>query len=745
MQRRRRRVARLAGERWGSGRVERQDVAWRHRPRTCRRSRGRGTGPGRQPDRDAAPVRLRSRLAEAGVAEGLSISTRKPEWLRPKVHLGPEVLDLKRTIRSLGLVTVCEDAGCPNLSECWADGTATFMVLGERCTRACGFCLVDTRQPEAPAPTSRSGSLRRSSAWPSTTPCSRWWPATIWPTEGWPTSPRASRRSGPAAGDAGRDAHLGRPRRRGVARDAVRVATGRAQPQHGDGRPAAAGRATVGRLRPQPLRAVPCEGCGAGHQVRVDGRSRRDRRRGRGLPRRPRVDRRRHRDDRPVPPADVAPHPGRPVGRAASGSRHGPRIGESLGIGHVEASPLTRSSYHARSAAAAALDAARRAAADHGIDAARAHSAGDARDPAVYRDRSTASDRDGEQGIDVLMLSVGHDLPYLTGYLAMPLERLTMLVVPRDGDATLVIPGSRRPGSWSNPGCSRSCPGTRPTTRSDSSPSSPPAPRPWRSATRCGPASWSSCCRICPARRTDGRVDVVGPLRMRQGRRRDRRAARGGCGGRSRRGPAPRRRDPARRSHRGRGVARTSAARLIAEGHEQGQLRDRRRRRERGQPPSPRSVRVIREGEIVLCDFGGTMDGYCSDITRCVFTRRAAGGGRRGLRRAPRGASRPPVAAATVGTSCEDVDRAARAVIADAGFGELLHPPHGTRHRSGGARGSVHRGGQRRSRWPPVTRSASSPASTSPDDGGCASRTSSSPRRRGRIRSIVADHDLVAL
>ena len=67
------------------------------------------------------------------------------------MHHGPEVLALKRTIRDLGLVTVCEDAGCPNLSECWADGTATFMVLGERCTRACGFCLVDTRKPEAPA------------------------------------------------------------------------------------------------------------------------------------------------------------------------------------------------------------------------------------------------------------------------------------------------------------------------------------------------------------------------------------------------------------------------------------------------------------------------------------------------------------------------------------------------------------------------------------------------------------------
>jgi lipoic acid synthetase len=59
-------------------------------------------------------------------------------------------LKIKRTLSELKLVTVCEEAGCPNLSECWKDGTATFMVLGERCTRACGFCLVDTRKPELP-------------------------------------------------------------------------------------------------------------------------------------------------------------------------------------------------------------------------------------------------------------------------------------------------------------------------------------------------------------------------------------------------------------------------------------------------------------------------------------------------------------------------------------------------------------------------------------------------------------------
>jgi lipoic acid synthetase len=145
-------LARIAGERWGQRPMERQDVAWRHRPDDLSLfSRGAGPGVVVRPDRHAEPLRLTSRLAAAGVADGLSISTRKPEWLRPKVHHTAPVLDLKRTIRTLGLVTVCEDAGCPNLSECWADGTATFMVLGDRCTRACGFCLVDTRKPDAPA------------------------------------------------------------------------------------------------------------------------------------------------------------------------------------------------------------------------------------------------------------------------------------------------------------------------------------------------------------------------------------------------------------------------------------------------------------------------------------------------------------------------------------------------------------------------------------------------------------------
>ena len=67
--------------------------------------------------------------------------------MRARVKLGDEALAVKKTVRELDLVTVCEEAGCPNLSECWTEGTATFMVCGERCTRACGFCLVDTRKP----------------------------------------------------------------------------------------------------------------------------------------------------------------------------------------------------------------------------------------------------------------------------------------------------------------------------------------------------------------------------------------------------------------------------------------------------------------------------------------------------------------------------------------------------------------------------------------------------------------------
>ncbi|MDP2718175.1 MAG: hypothetical protein Q8P02_05500, partial [Candidatus Micrarchaeota archaeon] len=68
----------------------------------------------------------------------------KPHWLRIRPPSGETFHHVRRTIQSAGLVTVCQEARCPNLSECWSGGTATFMVLGDTCTRGCRFCHVKT-------------------------------------------------------------------------------------------------------------------------------------------------------------------------------------------------------------------------------------------------------------------------------------------------------------------------------------------------------------------------------------------------------------------------------------------------------------------------------------------------------------------------------------------------------------------------------------------------------------------------
>ena len=73
----------------------------------------------------------------------------KPEWLKARAPVGENYHDLKRLARSLNLHTVCESAHCPNIGECWQHKTATFMMLGNRCTRRCGFCAVPKGRPEA--------------------------------------------------------------------------------------------------------------------------------------------------------------------------------------------------------------------------------------------------------------------------------------------------------------------------------------------------------------------------------------------------------------------------------------------------------------------------------------------------------------------------------------------------------------------------------------------------------------------
>ena len=123
----------------GAASTDRRDVVGGHSPVNAS---GRSSG-------GAAPVgRVQIRLRQAGVdPEGLALSARKPEWLRAPARRGPEYRALRGMLRDLDLVTVCEEAGCPNIYECYSEGTATFMVNGSRCTRACAFCQVDTARP----------------------------------------------------------------------------------------------------------------------------------------------------------------------------------------------------------------------------------------------------------------------------------------------------------------------------------------------------------------------------------------------------------------------------------------------------------------------------------------------------------------------------------------------------------------------------------------------------------------------
>jgi len=74
---------------------------------------------------------------------------RKPPWIKTRATMGPEYQDLKQLVHGNGLHTVCEEAGCPNIFECWEDREATFLIGGSQCTRRCDFCQIDTGKPDA--------------------------------------------------------------------------------------------------------------------------------------------------------------------------------------------------------------------------------------------------------------------------------------------------------------------------------------------------------------------------------------------------------------------------------------------------------------------------------------------------------------------------------------------------------------------------------------------------------------------
>ena len=86
-------------------------------------------------------LRIEARNAETPIE-------RKPEWIKTRANMGPEYTRLRSLVKSEGLHTVCQEAACPNIFECWEDREATFLIGGEQCTRRCDFCNIDTGKPQ---------------------------------------------------------------------------------------------------------------------------------------------------------------------------------------------------------------------------------------------------------------------------------------------------------------------------------------------------------------------------------------------------------------------------------------------------------------------------------------------------------------------------------------------------------------------------------------------------------------------
>lgn len=94
----------------------------------------------------AADIPVASEHSPASTAP-TGVSGRRPDWLKVRAPSGEVYHDLKRLMRSKSLHTICEEANCPNMAECWGRGTATFLIMGDTCTRSCGFCDVKTGMP----------------------------------------------------------------------------------------------------------------------------------------------------------------------------------------------------------------------------------------------------------------------------------------------------------------------------------------------------------------------------------------------------------------------------------------------------------------------------------------------------------------------------------------------------------------------------------------------------------------------
>jgi Xaa-Pro aminopeptidase len=272
-----------------------------------------------------------------------------------------------------------------------------------------------------------------------------------------------------------------------------------------------------------------------------------------------------------------------------------------------------------------------------------------------------------ELGIDALLLSVGPDLPYFTGYEAMPLERLTVFVLPRSGDARLVVPRLEAPRIEPQPGLFEIVPWDE-----TDDPIALVA-RIVGSTGRIaiGDHTWARFMldlqQALPSTRFVRASEVTTAIRIVKDAA-EIAALQAAATAVDTIAAEMRAWTFAGRTELD--VHRDLVERIIALGHERANFAIVATGEHAASPhhePSP--DRVIRDGEIVLCDFGGTMRGYCSDITR-MFHVGEPPSEVRDVYAVLHEAQEQGVRAATVGARCEDVDAAARNVIAAAGFGE---------------------------------------------------------------------------
>ena len=280
-----------------------------------------------------------------------------------------------------------------------------------------------------------------------------------------------------------------------------------------------------------------------------------------------------------------------------------------------------------------------------------------------------------EQCVDVLMLSVGADLPYFCGYEAMPLERLTMLVVPRDGAATLVVPRMEAPRVVERPEVFA----MRPWDETEDPTGIVAGLAGAADVAAVGDHMWSRFLVELMGAMPDAAwrrgSDVTAPIRSVKTadeieRLRAASAAVDRIAGRLQRGEI---------EIVGRTEAEVSAelgSQIVEEGHDRTNFAIVAAGANAASPHHEPGGRTIAADEVVLCDFGGTMVGddgvgYCSDITRCVYT------GEPPAEFAEMydvlfAAQSAAVSTSTVDTPAQEVDRTARSIIADAGYGEFF-------------------------------------------------------------------------